>query len=310
MDLGDSVVKFMIPFKQFGGEVPIPNNKASSLFHFIQQQLFAIYSADEARIIAHLLLEHFAGITSVEYRKNPDQLVNQSVIMQVHGALDLLKQGKPVQQIIGWCEFYHHRLMVNEHVLIPRPETEELVEHAIRSVNSESTTILDIGTGSGCISISLKKAIPQAQVWAMDVSQEALQIARLNANQLNAAIHFIQADILSFSSWDSLPDFDLIISNPPYISLDEQSSLSKTVIDFEPHTALFAPGADPLVFYRKIAEIGRIKLKPQGQIWVEINERLGDETLQAFVDAGYHKVDLRKDLSGKPRFVNVQSERV
>jgi release factor glutamine methyltransferase len=294
----------MIPFKQFGGEVPIPNNKASSLFLFIQQQLISLYSADEACIIANWLLEHFAGITSIEYRKNPDQLVNQSVIMQVHGALDLLKQGKPIQQIIGWCEFYHHRFVVNEHVLIPRPETEELVEYAIRSVNSESPTILDIGTGSGCIAISLKKAIPQAQVWAMEVSPDALQVARANETQLNAAIHFIQADVLSFESWDSLPDFDLIISNPPYISLDEQSSLSKTVIDFEPQTALFAPGTDPLVFYRKIAEIGRLKLKPQGQIWVEINERLGDETCQVFVEAGYSQLVLLTDLSGKHRFVN------
>ncbi len=300
----------MIPFKQFGGEVPIPNNKASSLYYFIQQQLSSIYTADEARIIAQLLLEHFSGITSLEYKKNPDQLVNQSVIMQVHGSLDLLKQGKPVQQIIGWCEFYRHRLMVNEHVLIPRPETEELVEYAIHSVNSESLTILDIGTGSGCIAISLKKAIPQAQVWAMEVSPEALQVARANANQLNTVIYFIQADVMLYASWDALPDFDLIISNPPYISLDEQSSLSKTVIDFEPHTALFAPGTDPLVFYRKIAEIGRLKLKPQGQIWVEINERLGDETRQVFVEAGYHTVDLRNDLSGKQRFVNAKRERV
>ncbi|MCX7743119.1 MAG: peptide chain release factor N(5)-glutamine methyltransferase [Flavobacteriales bacterium] len=298
----------MIPFKQFGGEVPIPNNKASSLFRFIHQHLATQYSSDEVNAIANLLMEHFAGITSIEFRKNPDQLLNQSVIMQVHGALDLLKQGKPVQQIIGWCEFYYQRYIVNEHVLIPRPETEELVELTIQSSKIETPTILDIGTGSGCIAISLKKAFPKAEVWAMDVSVEAMNIARKNAQQLEADIMFFNADLFSFNQWNNLPEFDIIISNPPYIAYDEINSIPPGVKDFEPHIALFVAEKDPLVFYRKIAEIGRLKLKPQGQIWVEINERLGIDTYQVFVDAGYPKVVLLNDLSGKHRFVNAQLE--
>lgn len=296
----------MTPFKQFGGEVPIPNNKASSLFLFIQQQLSPVIEPDELQIIARILLEHFAGINPVEYRKAPDQLLNQSVIMEVHGALDQLKQGMPIQQVVGWCDFYHHRFYVNQHVLVPRPETEELVDRIIKSTLQANPIILDIGTGSGCIAISLKKAIPKAQVWAMEVSAEALQVAHRSARELEADVQFLNVDLFLFDRWNELPELDLIVSNPPYISLDEKNTLAARVEAFEPHTALFASGADPLVFYRKIAEIGRLKLKPEGKIWVEINERLGEETKQVFVDAGYSRVELLTDLSGKQRFVKVQ----
>jgi release factor glutamine methyltransferase len=294
----------MTPFKQFGGEVPIPNNKASSLFLFIQQQLSPFYSPEEGRVVASVLLEHFAGMNVLEYRKNPEQLLNQSVIMEVHGALDQLKQGMPVQQVVGWCEFYHHRFHVNQHVLIPRPETEELVDRIIKSNLPANSTILDIGTGSGCIAISLKKAIPKAQVCAMEVSPEALQVAHRNARELDADVQFLNADLFLFDRWSELPEYDIIVSNPPYISLDEKHTVVARVKAFEPHTALFAPSSDPLVFYRKIAEIGRLKLKPEGQVWVEINERLGEETKQVFVDAGYSRVELHNDLSRKQRFVN------
>jgi release factor glutamine methyltransferase len=293
----------MKPFKQFGGEVPIPNNKASSLLLFIQQQLSNLYSTDEIREIAFILLQHYAGIQRLDYYKNPDQLVNQSVLMNVHGALDLLKQGMPVQQVVGWCAFYHHRFYVNQHVLIPRPETEELVDQIIKSNLPANPTILDIGTGSGCIAISLKKAIPKAQVWAMEVSPEALQVANRNAHELDADVQFLNADLFSFDQWNELPEYDILVSNPPYISLNEKHTLAARVEAFEPHIALFAPGSDPLIFYRKIAEIGRLKLKTEGQIWVEINERLGEETKQVFVDAGYSRVQLLTDLNGKHRFV-------
>ncbi len=293
----------MTPFKQFEGKVPIPNNKASSLFIFIQNQLSPFYSPEEGRVVASVLLEHFAGITVLEYLKNPEQLLNQSVIMQVHGALDQLKQGMPVQQVVGWCEFYHRRFHINQHVLIPRPETEELVDRIIKSYLPANPTILDIGTGSGCIAISLKKAISQSQVWAMEVSPDALQVAFRNATEFEANIQFLNTDLFVFDRWNELPEYDIIVSNPPYISLDEKYTLAARVEAFEPHIALFAPSSDPLVFYRKIAQIGRLKLKPKGQIWVEINERLGEETKQVFVAAGFSQVNLLTDLSGKQRFV-------
>lgn len=297
----------MNPYKQFRGEVSIPNNKVSSLFLFVLHQLSSLYSAEESRIIAYILLEHYAGIHPIQYRKNPDQRINQSVILQVHGALNLLKQGKPVQQVVGWCEFYNHRFSINQHVLIPRPETEELVDKILKSNFPNNPTILDIGTGSGCIAISLKKAIPNAHVWAMDVSNEALQIARKNAQELKANVQFLHADLFLFDRWEELPQYDIIVSNPPYISMDEKQTLDTRVVDFEPHIALFASGAEPLVFYRKIAEIGQIKLKPFGQIWVEINERFGHETMQIFMNNGYSKVDLLSDLSGKHRFISVKN---
>lgn len=296
----------MIRFKQFDGEVLIPNNKASAVYAFIQQQLNPLYSSEEVRIVSFILLEHFAGINALEYRKNPERPLNQSVIIAIHGALELLKQGVPVQYVVGWCNFYHHRFYVNQHVLIPRPETEELIDKILKSKLPSNTTILDIGTGSGCIAISLKNAIPNAQVWAMDVSQEALQIALKNAQELKTDVQFLHADLFLFDQWDELPQYDIIVSNPPYISLDEKHTLDIRVEAFEPHTALFAPREDPLAFYRKIAEIGNKKLKPYGQIWVEINERFGHETMQLFMNNGYSKVDLLSDLSGKHRFISVK----
>src|SRR5690606_3584650 len=184
-----------------------------------------------------------------------------------------LKEHKPLQYITGETEFYGMKFFVNENVLIPRPETEELIEWILKDVENKNLQILDVGTGSGCIPIVLKKHLLDAEILAIDISEKALETAILNAEFHKTEINFLQTDFLNMS-FENLPEFDIIVSNPPYIGETEKSEMDENVVKFEPHSALFVPDENALVFYIKIIELAKLKLKPKGKIYVEINQRL------------------------------------
>jgi len=214
-----------------------------------------------------------------------------------------LKQGKPVQQIVGYAFFYDFFFKVNEFTLIPRPETEELIYLIAEQYNNEQElNIIDLGTGSGCIPITIKKILPKANVSAIDISEEALKIANLNAEELNTSINFIQQDLLE--DFDLNQKYDIIISNPPYIRELEKVEMHTNVLNHEPHLALFVTNEDPLIFYRRVAEISLIHLADNGKIFCEINQYLGQETKEMF-EKYYKNVILHQDISGNDRIIEI-----
>jgi len=212
-----------------------------------------------------------------------------------------LKEHKPIQYILGETEFYGHKFFVNENVLIPRPETEELVEWIVKENKNKNLKIIDIGTGSGCIPISLKKEIPSAEIYALDFSEKALETAKINAEFHQTEIKFLQNDFLKMD-FQSLPNFDIIVSNPPYIAESERNSMDKNVLEFEPASALFVPDDDALIFYKRIIELTEEKLNPNGKVYVEINQNLAKETEELF-QKYFQNVELKKDISGNYRML-------
>ena len=260
-------------------------------FPSFSEALATIYSKEESRILYRYFLEDF------QERK----LVN--LASEFEKVTEELKKGKPYQQILGYTEFYGNRFFVDENVLIPRPETEELLELAINKIRDSrfkirDFKILDIGTGSGIIPITLKKHFPKAIVSAIEISEKALEIAQKNADFHQTEIKFLQADYLNT---DLTENYDVIISNPPYIGIDENTEIEDSVKGFEPNIALFSPTSDALIFYRKIAKDANKFLNEKGMIFLEINQKLGKETLELFKNFSESK--LVKDLSGNDRFV-------
>jgi len=219
------------------------------------------------------------------------------------GIIMELKTGKPLQYVLGYTEFYGLRFVVNPATLIPRPETEELVEWILNSVDkTKSISILDIGTGSGCIPITLKKNLPHAHISAIDISHEALQTAKINAELNEVEIDFLEADILK----DLQPithNLQLIVSNPPYVTPTDKTQMHVNVVDFEPHTALFVPQEDPLLFYKAIADFAITNLSTDGLLFLEINESYGQETIELLSSKGLKSIELKKDMSGRDRMI-------
>ncbi len=289
------------------GHIPVPDNKVISLRNYALKSLAAIYTGDELENIADWLIEHFAGYNKTQWINNPQVLVNQSAIIHFSNAIDKLLTGVPVQYVIGEVEFYHLQLLVSPGGLIPRPETEELVDIIVKeNKQRKGLRILDIGTGSGCIALALAKHLPGCTVTAVDISEVALEIARKNA-QKNAItnIGFIQADVLNqLNLKENI--FDIIVSNPPYIAAVESANMSTNVLEHEPHMALFVPDEDPLVFYKAIVKMAPQSLLPQGKIYVEINERLGEDTAAVFTPEIFSSVHLLTDLFGKHRFIKAE----
>lgn len=274
-------------------------------YRFFLQQLQTIYNQNEATVITDLVFESLAGIKRSDVIKNPDQPLFTMIIDKLKIALTALLEHKPVQYVLGEAWFYNMKLIVNEHVLIPRPETEELVQLVlIETSNIQNTApkILDIGTGSGCIAIAVKKNIPGANVTAVDVSERALLVAKENANNQHTDIRFLQVDFLNKMQWDAIPMFDIIISNPPYIPFNEKEKMDITVTAFEPHQALFVPEKSPLLFYEKIAAFGKNHLNTNGKIFMESHENYAKETVAIFSQL-YKKVNIKKDIFGKERMV-------
>jgi release factor glutamine methyltransferase len=236
-------------------------------------------------------------------------------LLRWESVLSELKKEKPIQYILGETEFYGLPFLVNENTLIPRPETEELVEWIIKStkyeIQSTKLRILDIGTGSGCIAISLAKNFPNAEVSAIDVSEKALATAKKNAEINKVEVDFINVDILKINDLVELPtsnfqlptQFDIIVSNPPYVRNLEKAEIKSNVLEYEPHLALFVEDTDALLFYRKIAQLAQQNLSENGKLFFEINQYLGKETVELLEDLGFKNIELKKDIYGNDRMI-------
>ncbi|WP_143962726.1 peptide chain release factor N(5)-glutamine methyltransferase [Litoribacter populi] len=261
-------------------------------------ELSSIYPKQEAESLVFWLFEHFFNFRRMEVLQDKSIKDDPASYLE---ALQKVKQEVPIQYILGKAPFYGREFKVSPDVLIPRNETEELVHLILKENRIPAPKILDIGTGSGCIPITLALEIKEAKVYGLDVSHEALKIAMENALLLEATVDFHQADILSADI--PYPDLDILVSNPPYVRELEKAQMHKNVLDHEPHLALFVSNQDPLIFYRTIAEKGLKALKSEGKLYFEINEAFGQETKGMMEGLGYQKVNIYKDLNGKDRIV-------
>ena len=275
------------------------------VFTIFKQELTRIYGAQEAGSITLIALTEILNTSKASIKAFPEQELALPQQEQADSILAQLKTGKPLQYVLGYTEFYGLKLLVNPSVLIPRPETEELVQWVKDSLEfgTGSEHILDIGTGSGCIAISLKKNLPGLQVSAIDISAKALQTAKLNAKLNETDVNFIQADILNLISEVEEHQFEIIVSNPPYVTLADKEQMHTNVTDFEPHNALFVPEEDPLIFYNAIADYAVKNLTEHGLLFFEINENLGKETVELLKKKDFKIVELRKDMSGRNRMI-------
>ena len=268
----------------------------------IKQVLNECYSDSEASALARMLLVEVLDFTTLELFGGKDKEVSEKDLDVLAEMLERLKNYEPIQYVIGRESFCGMTFEVNPHVLIPRPETQELVDWIVGDYNAAtSCRLLDIGTGSGCIAVSLAKKIPQAEVQAWDISEGALEVARQNANMNGVSVDFRLQDVLKVEV--SSPSFEVIVSNPPYITEQEKDEMEANVLEWEPHTALFVPDADPLLFYRKIAQLGVNLLMPRGALYFEINRAYGSETVAMLRDLGYQQIDLKKDMFGNERMI-------
>ncbi len=267
---------------------------AKDLLATLKSQITA-YESSEAEQIAFLILSHYFNISRSDLHMGlevSEELLPKDIINRVNTQ-------EPIQYIIGETYFCDLKIAVNQHTLIPRPETEELVQYAIKS---QPSTVLDLGTGSGCIAIAIAKACPQATVHAVDISPLALETARANALTNHVNVQFHQKSMLDFH-WASEQFFDLIVSNPPYVMEAEKKQMANNVLNFEPHLALFVPDTDPLLFYKSIEDIASRHLKPGGKVMLEINQNLGAETMALFQNQNFSEQQIQEDFYGKQRFV-------
>ena len=272
--------------------------------HFFSE-LQTIQEDSEIESFFFILTEYLHNLKRIDVYLNPNFEVSDIDFAKWNNIISELKTEKPIQYITGEAWFYGLRFEVNENTLIPRPETEELVEWIIESqkskVKSQEVSILDIGTGSGCIPISLKKEIPNAIVSAIDVSEKALEMAQKNALSNEVEVNFMLKNILETESLDE--KYDIIVSNPPYVRNLEKQEIKKNVLDYEPHLALFVEDTDPLLFYRKIAQLALTGLAPNGKLFFEINQYLGKETVELLENLGFKNIQLRKDFVGNDRMI-------
>lgn len=270
-----------------------------------KEELAAIFDEKEIESFFYILLEAFHQMKRVDLALNPNFELDVIQLLQWETVLSQLKEHKPIQYILGETEFFGLSFYVNENTLIPRPETEELVDWIIKQSKGESQKanikILDIGTGSGCIAISLAKNIPTAHVSALDVSEKALTTAKKNAERNNVQVEFLHQSILETE--DLLEQFDIIVSNPPYVRNLEKEEINKNVLAYEPHLALFVEDHDALLFYRKIAELAQKNLSENGQLYFEINQYLGKEMIELLEKMNFKNIELRKDIYGNDRML-------
>lgn len=272
--------------------------------HFFES-LKGIHDENEVESFFFILTEYLHNLKRIDLALNPNSEISEAEVQKWESIISELKTEKPIQYILGETWFYDSKFYVNEHTLIPRPETEELVDWIFatekKNDKKEKLTILDIGTGTGCIPISLKKNIPQAEVSAIDVSEEALKVAQRNALENKVEINFILQNILETE--DLKQQFDIIVSNPPYVRNMEKQEIKKNVLAFEPHLALFVEDNDALLFYRKIAQLALKNLTPNGLLFFEINQYLGKETIELLEDLGFKNIELKKDIYGNDRMI-------
>ncbi len=290
------------------------------IFH---QELDPIYAKEEVDSFFYWSVEHYLGLERFVLVLQPNLNIDKEEEQSLFEALSQLKLQKPIQYVLGKALFMDLELEVNENVLIPRPETEELVQWVLDDCQFERSreradtkylNILDIGTGSGCIAIALAKKLPNANVFAMDISKEALEVAQLNAKKNQVDVKFIQEDVLNPDIELNLelvlnpkpehqPIFDIIISNPPYVTFSEKSGIKNNVLDFEPHLALFVPDDDAQLFYKSIITLAKRNLKKDGGIYLEVNQYLGEDTTNLLKAHNFSEIELRKDIFGNHRMV-------
>jgi release factor glutamine methyltransferase len=278
-----------------------------------QQELLSrlrrLYDDREAATITDWVMEKITGWKKLDRIIHKNMPLTAEGLAIFHQYAGELESHRPVQYVLQEAWFAGLKFYVDESVLIPRPETEELVEWVVEEAGGsgrarpEEGTILDVGTGSGCIAIALKRQLPGAGVYACDLSGAALAIAGRNAASNQADIDFRQIDFLDSGLWEALPRVQVLVSNPPYIPVREKDSMAPHVVGFEPHLALFVADQDPLVFYRALADFAKKKMLPGGQVFAEIHEGLGEAVIQQFQGAGFHPVVLKKDMQGKDRMI-------
>ncbi|NGX83826.1 peptide chain release factor N(5)-glutamine methyltransferase [Aequorivita sp. KMM 9714] len=280
--------------------------KISELKNYFHEQLSGLYPSEEIQSFFYILSEEYLNLSRVNIALNPETEVSANDYDKFQIALFKLNNHEPIQYIIGETEFYGLPFKVNKYTLIPRPETEELIDyiisnHKTTTQHSEPTSILDIGTGSGCIAISLAKNLPNSKVSALDISEKAIKVASENAEINNVNVDFFQTDILKVTA---LPEhYDIIVSNPPYVRELEKELMQENVLRHEPDSALYVTNSDPLLFYRSISRLAKIHLKPGGKLFFEINEYLADEMIQLLKDEGFKKIEVKKDIFGKDRMM-------
>lgn len=307
-------------------------------FSKLRQGLAALYDDRESEQIAKWVIEYITGFTGSSRLLHKNDLLNSDQEIAWQTYYDELLAWRPVQYVLGEAWFAGMKFHVDERVLIPRPETEELVEWVTAEIESrkskvknqqpgdsresgdrkqqpaqhytinnsrekERARILDIGTGSGCISISIKKKRPEWEVWAVDLSADALRVAEVNATNLGTQIHLVQIDILNDKSRGALPLFDIIVSNPPYIPVKDKNEMRENVLQYEPHLALFADDNDPLIFYREIIKFSRDHLMPGGFLFFEIHEQLAEDVMSLLSKDNYRQIVLKQDMQGKDRMI-------
>ena len=270
----------------------------------IINQLKTIYEDSEAENISGWVIEYITDIRRTDRIINKEKSISPGQELQLNQYMHRLLQHEPVQYVLNEAWFCGLKFYVDKNVLIPRPETEELVEWIISDCKFpiDELSILDIGSGSGCIPIALKKRLEKADVWSCDISQEALKVANQNATALGVNVKFEELDFLNEEHRENLPSFDIIVSNPPYIPEKDKENMRPNVIDHEPNTALFVPDNDAMIFYKAIADFGKKHLIKNGIMYMEINESFGNETSVLFQSKGYRTV-LKKDMQGKERMI-------
>ena len=268
---------------------------------YIRQALQGICPDSEALSIAKLLLTQHFGFTQLELYGGKDKHLSENEQKELDIILRRLQNNEPIQYVLGKETFCGLTFEVNPNVLIPRPETQELVEWIVKENSTSGLRVLDIGTGSGCVAVSLAKKLKRADVTAWDISESALQVARRNAELNEVDVCLKQVNVLNLL--DQTDRFDMIVSNPPYVTNTEKQSMERNVLDWEPEIALFVSDDDPFLFYERIADIGMDILRTNGKLYFEINQHFGKEIKNILENKGYHQVELRKDMFGNDRMI-------
>ena len=290
----DTIISYLCPMIGF--------NLQKTKRHFIES-LAEKFPQREAEQLMRILLEDLFEIDWNQQLMNPDLGIDEIQHYQLKQAVERLLSGEPVQYVTGMARFDDLLIKLSPAVLIPRPETEEMVQKICASLPKEkSLRIWDIGTGSGCIAIALAKHFVNAEVIGFDVSEAALQIAKENSESNGVKVTFVQDDVLNPQSEFFSQPVDLVVSNPPYVCDSERSAMEKNVLDWEPENALFVPDADPLLFYRQILKLSKDQLNPDGQVWFEINERMGEDMVRVCREMGFSEAEIMLDFAEKPRF--------
>ena len=289
------------------------SNRVRDILNLFHEELDVMYGCGEVSVFCEMLFEAFLDWNRVRLLISKEQTIDQSDLLRFHWALEDLKKYRPIQHIIGYTDFCGCRIKVSPDVLIPRQETEEMVEWIIKNEELRIKNVLDLCTGSGCIAIALKKVFPQAEVTAVDVSEKALAVARHNAEDNGAEVRLLEGNVLVGHTPQSLCDsspslgeqhkYGLIVSNPPYVRNSERAMMQHNVLDYDPALALFVPDDDPLLFYKAIADIAKQHLEPQGMLVVEINEALAEETCGLLREKGLSP-EIHTDFIGKPRWIS------